>query len=187
MGPRSFPPLGPGEFRAFVNFSSSPRLAGDWRAPGSCAGAQRVHVGIWHIHRAQRGSHIPTLRPKYVPYTYIDPLGRGGICFKLVGPENLETSWFLTAEDEAGEYSFRRRTRFKLKTSTPIQAGDWRQGCGGALVLSLTPILIRILVSCAPLELIIQTTQGLRKPQILPSLPSPCSALLNWGFVQGYR
>ena len=37
---------------------------------------QRVHVGIWYILRAQRGSHIPTLRPKYIPYTYIDPLGK---------------------------------------------------------------------------------------------------------------
>ena len=36
---------------------------------------QRVHVGIWYILRAQRGSHIPTLRPKYIPYTYMDPLG----------------------------------------------------------------------------------------------------------------
>ena len=39
-------------------------------------GAQRVHVGIWYILRAQRGSHIPTLRPKYTPYSYMDPLGR---------------------------------------------------------------------------------------------------------------
>ena len=38
---------------------------------------QRVHVGIWYILRAQRGSHIPTLRPKYIPYTYMDPLGGG--------------------------------------------------------------------------------------------------------------
>ena len=37
--------------------------------------SQRVHVGIWSILRAQRGSHIPTLRPKYIPYTYMDPLG----------------------------------------------------------------------------------------------------------------
>ena len=36
---------------------------------------QRVHVGIWYILRAQRGSHIPTLRPKYTPYSYMDPLG----------------------------------------------------------------------------------------------------------------
>ena len=36
---------------------------------------QRVHVGIWYILRAQRGSHIPTLRPKYIPYSYMDPLG----------------------------------------------------------------------------------------------------------------
>ena len=36
---------------------------------------QRVHVGIWYILRAQRGSHIPTLRPKYTLYSYMDPLG----------------------------------------------------------------------------------------------------------------
>ena len=36
--------------------------------------SQRVHVGIWYILRAQRGSHIPTLRPKYTPYSYMDPL-----------------------------------------------------------------------------------------------------------------
>ena len=37
---------------------------------------QRVHVGIWYVLRAQRGSHIPTLRPKYIPYSYMDPLGQ---------------------------------------------------------------------------------------------------------------
>ena len=37
--------------------------------------SQRVHVGIWYILSTQRGSHIPTLRPKYIPYTYMDPLG----------------------------------------------------------------------------------------------------------------
>ena len=42
----------------------------------NCYSTQRVHVGIWYILRAQGGSHIPTLRPKYIPYTYIDPLGR---------------------------------------------------------------------------------------------------------------
>ena len=36
---------------------------------------QRVHVAIWYILRAQRGSHIPTLRAKYIPYSYMDPLG----------------------------------------------------------------------------------------------------------------
>ena len=36
---------------------------------------QRVHVGIWYILRAQKGSHTPTLRPKYTPYSYMDPLG----------------------------------------------------------------------------------------------------------------
>ena len=35
--------------------------------------SQRVHAGIWYILRAQRGSHIPTLRPKGIPYTYMDP------------------------------------------------------------------------------------------------------------------
>ena len=39
---------------------------------------QRVHVGIWYVLRAQRGIHIPTLRPKYIPYTYMDPLGERG-------------------------------------------------------------------------------------------------------------
>ena len=41
-----------------------------------CSGgelSQRVHVGIWYMLRAQRGSHIPTLRPKYIPFTYMDP------------------------------------------------------------------------------------------------------------------
>ena len=28
--------------------------------------------------RAQRGSHIPTLKRKYIPYNYMDPLGRLG-------------------------------------------------------------------------------------------------------------
>ena len=38
----------------------------------------RVHVGIWYTLRAQRGSHIPTLKPKYIPYNYMDPLGHFG-------------------------------------------------------------------------------------------------------------
>ena len=40
--------------------------------------SQKIHVGIWYILKAQRGSHIPTLRPKYTPYSYMDPLG---LCF----------------------------------------------------------------------------------------------------------
>ena len=36
---------------------------------------QRVHVGLWYLLSAQRASHIPTLKPKYIPYTYMDPLG----------------------------------------------------------------------------------------------------------------
>ena len=36
---------------------------------------RRVDVGLWYILKAQRGSHIPTLRPKYLPYSYMDPLG----------------------------------------------------------------------------------------------------------------
>ena len=30
-----------------------------------------------YILGAQRGSHILTLRPKYIPYSYMDPLGCG--------------------------------------------------------------------------------------------------------------
>ena len=37
--------------------------------------AQRLHVGIWYILRAQNGSHITTLGPKYIPYNYMEPLG----------------------------------------------------------------------------------------------------------------
>ena len=37
--------------------------------------SQRVHVGIWYMLRAQRDSYIPTLRPGYTPYSYMDPLG----------------------------------------------------------------------------------------------------------------
>ena len=40
--------------------------------------SQRVHVGIWYILRAQRDPHIPTLRPKYIPYSYTDPSGSVG-------------------------------------------------------------------------------------------------------------
>ena len=34
-------------------------------------------MGIWYILRAPWGSHIPTVRPKYIPYSYMDPLGSG--------------------------------------------------------------------------------------------------------------
>ena len=43
--------------------------------------SQRVHVGIWYILGAKRGSYIPTLRPKYIPYDYMDPLGSGASLF----------------------------------------------------------------------------------------------------------
>ena len=39
--------------------------------------SQRVHVGTWYTLRAQSGSHIPTLRARYIPYSYMDPLGLG--------------------------------------------------------------------------------------------------------------
>ena len=43
---------------------------------------QRVHVGMWYILRARKGSHKPTLRPKYISYCYMHPLGiRGMGCF----------------------------------------------------------------------------------------------------------
>ena len=43
--------------------------------------AQRVHVGIWcvyiHIYLGPNGLplYILTLRPKYIPYSCMDPLG----------------------------------------------------------------------------------------------------------------
>ena len=37
---------------------------------------QRLHVALWYILRAQNGSHITTLGPKYIPYNYMEPLGR---------------------------------------------------------------------------------------------------------------
>ena len=40
-----------------------------------CVGTQRFHVAIWYILRAQRCSHITTLGPKYIPYSYMEPLG----------------------------------------------------------------------------------------------------------------
>ena len=51
--------------------------------------SQRVHVGIWYILSAQRGSHIPTLRPKYIPYTYMDPLGVVAMLRRCVSPSPL--------------------------------------------------------------------------------------------------
>ena len=44
-------------------------------AVGSTFLTPRVLVGIRYIPRAHRGSHIPTLRAKYIPYSYMDPLG----------------------------------------------------------------------------------------------------------------
>ena len=36
---------------------------------------QRLHVAIWYILRAQNGSHMTTLGPKYIPCNYMEPLG----------------------------------------------------------------------------------------------------------------
>ena len=52
-----------------------PLSAQGWGMLGSPEFTQRVHVGIWYILGVQRGSHVPTLRPKYVLYSYMDPLG----------------------------------------------------------------------------------------------------------------
>ena len=45
---------------------------------GPCFPKVWVHVGIWYILRAQRGSHIPPLRPKciyiYISYSCTDSL-----------------------------------------------------------------------------------------------------------------
>ena len=37
--------------------------------------AQMVHVVIKSILRAFKGSHVTTLGPKYLLYSYMDPLG----------------------------------------------------------------------------------------------------------------
>ena len=34
-----------------------------------------AHVGIEYMLRAQRGSHITTLRPRYILHGYVDPVG----------------------------------------------------------------------------------------------------------------
>ena len=39
------------------------------------ANAQRLHVALWYILRAQNGSLMTTLGPKYIPYNYMEPLG----------------------------------------------------------------------------------------------------------------
>ena len=33
-------------------------------------------MGIWHTLRAQKGSHVPISRPKYIPYSYVERLGK---------------------------------------------------------------------------------------------------------------
>ena len=48
---------------------------------------QKVHVGIWYMRRARRGSHVGALEPKYVLYEYMDTLGlnpkRKSVFFKV--------------------------------------------------------------------------------------------------------
>ena len=58
--------------------------------------AQGLHVGIWYILRAQRGSHIPTLGPKSIPYNYMDPLGREGLEPLSKQCPVLQTSWQIS-------------------------------------------------------------------------------------------
>ena len=56
-----------------------PSASNDRRTAAAYLQSQRVHVGIWYILRPQRGSHIPTLRPKYIPHTYMDPFGMNNL------------------------------------------------------------------------------------------------------------
>ena len=37
--------------------------------------SERVQVPLWDLHRPQSHETVTPLRHKYVPYTYIDPLG----------------------------------------------------------------------------------------------------------------
>ena len=89
---------------AFRSTCFKGELAGSNSFNTACA-SQRVHVGIWYILRPQRGSHIPTLRPKYITYTYMDPLGM-----------------------EAPKASTRTSTGFKLRLyldSQRVHVGIW--------------------------------------------------------------
>ena len=54
--------------------SSSRGRLRKWGLGCSRRRTQRVYVGIWYILRAPRGPHIPTLRAKYIPKSYMDPL-----------------------------------------------------------------------------------------------------------------
>ena len=46
--------------------------------------AQTLHVAIWYILRAQRGSHRTTLGPKYISCSYMQPLGSGTNYIRLL-------------------------------------------------------------------------------------------------------
>ena len=60
--------------------------------PSVFAQAQRVHVAIRQILKAQRGSHISILGPKYTLYTHMDLLGSYvtrvsvHICLQVIPP-----------------------------------------------------------------------------------------------------
>ena len=72
LGPVS---MNPRSLRPVTAITAAARQGRVKDATTSPLASQRVHVGIWYILRAQRGSHIPTLRPKYTPYSYMDPWG----------------------------------------------------------------------------------------------------------------
>ena len=36
---------------------------------------QRVQIPLWYVHRPESHDIVPPLRPKYMPYTYMNPVG----------------------------------------------------------------------------------------------------------------
>ena len=97
--------------------------------------AQRVHVGIWYILRAQRGSHIPTLRPKYIPYTYMDPLG--GTSPECPGRSKLPARCGLCKPSRIDRGRFDTR-RLEGQGQRPLWAeSGWNPSSPGSKSLSL--------------------------------------------------
>ena len=62
------------------------------------------NVAIWYILRAQRGSHIPTLRAKYIPYSYMDPLGIRMITMIIVITMNICSHVYIPHANQYTRY-----------------------------------------------------------------------------------
>ena len=78
--------------------------------------SQRVHVGIWSMLRAQRGSHIPTLRPKYIPYIATWTLWASGS--KSTAQEGSGV-WGCLGFSKGGFHRIAQQSRNLFKASFP--------------------------------------------------------------------